>query len=160
MCASIGVTGDPKVGSQPCRTRQCSPTPMPSVRGHGHAAAAPFLNGQMSVSSTPCQYVCKLQCDRRPKVGNQPVRPRHCYPTPLPSVRGHGHAAAAPFLNGQKSVSSTPCQYVCKHRFDRRPKVGNQPCRPRQCYPTSLPSVRGQGHAAAALFLNGQMSVP
>ena len=55
----------PKVGSQPCRSRQCSPTPLPSVRGHGHAAPAPFLNGQMSVSSTPCQYVCKHRCDRR-----------------------------------------------------------------------------------------------
>ena len=83
----------PKVGSQPCRSRQCSPTPLPSVRGHGHAAPAPFLNGQMSVASTPCQCVCKHRCDRRPKVGSQPCRSRQCSPTPLPSVRRHGHAA-------------------------------------------------------------------
>ena len=110
----------PQVGSQPVRPRQCSPTPLPSVRGHGHAAPAPFLNGQMSVASTPCQCVCKHRCDRRPKVGSQPCRSRQCSPTPLPSVRGHGHAAPVPFLNGQMSVSSTPCQYVCKHRCDRR----------------------------------------
>jgi len=104
--------------------------------------------------------VCNHRCNRRPKVGSQPCRSRQCSPTPMPSVRGHGHAAAAPFLNGQKSVLSAPCQYVCEHRCVRRPKVGNQPVSPRQCFQTPLPSVRGHGHAAAAPFLNGQMSVP
>ena len=149
----------PKVGSQPAKSRQCSPTPLPRVRRHVHAAPAPFLNGQKSVSSTPCQYVSKHRCDRRPKVGSQPCRSGHCSPTPLPSVRGHGHAAPAPFLNGQKSVASTPSQDVCKHRSNGRPKVGSQPGRSRQCSPTPLPSVRGHGHAAPAPFLNGQMSV-
>ena len=112
-----------------------------------------------SVVSTPSQCVCKHRCVRRPQVGSQPVRPRQCSPTLLPSVRGHGHAIPAPFLNGQKSVSSTPCQYVCEHRSSRRPKVGSLPCRSRQCSPTPLPSVRGHGHAAPAPFLNGRKSV-
>ena len=138
----------PKVGSQPVRPRHCYPTPWPSVRGHGHAAPAPFLNGQKSVSSTPCQYVWRHRCNRRPKVGSQPCRPRQCSPTPLPSVPGHGHAAPAPFLNGQKSVSSTPCQYVCEHRLDRRPKVGNQPAAYSLRSLTLSQTVRGHGHAA------------
>ena len=149
----------PQVGSQPVRPRQCSPTLLPSVRGHGHAVPAPFLNGQKSVSSTPCQYVCKHRSSRRPKVASQHAKSRQCSPTPLPSVRGHGHAASAPFLNGQKSVASTPCQYVCEHRRDRRPKVGSLPCRSRQCSPTPLPSVRGHGHPAPAPFPNGRKSV-
>jgi hypothetical protein len=96
----------------------------------------------------PRKDECEHRSDRRPKVGSQPVRPRHCYPTPWPSVRGHGHAAPAPFLNGQKSVSSTPCQYVCEHRFDRRPKVGNQPASYSLRSPTLSQTVRGHGHAA------------
>ena len=63
-------------------------------------------------------------------------------------MRGHGHAAPAPFLNGQKSVSSTPCQYVCEHRCNRRPKVGNQPASYSLRSPTLSQTVRGHGHAA------------
>ena len=91
---------------------------------------------------------CEHRRDRRPKVGSQPCRPRQCYPTPWPSVRGHGHAAPAPFLNGQKSVSSTPCQYVWKHRCYRKTKLGKQPARVRHRSRTPSPTVRGHGHAA------------
>jgi len=77
----------------------------------------------------------------------------------LPSVRGHGHAAPAPFLNGQMSVSSTPCQYVCKHRFDL-PKVGNQPAPYSRRSPTLPQTVRGHGHAAPSSSARVYGSLP
>jgi hypothetical protein len=69
---------------------------------------------QKSVAPTaPCPHVCKLRCDRIPKVGKLPAPSRHCSPTLSQTVRGSRHALPLPCTHGRKiGCAHRPCQHA------------------------------------------------
>ena len=78
--------------------------------------------------------MCEHRCDRRPKVGKLPTPSRHRSPTLTPTVRGSRLTPAAASRCSKICPIDRPRRHVCKHRCDRRPKVGKLHCLRRRAH--------------------------
>jgi hypothetical protein len=153
MCASIGVTGDPRAANCP-RRRAIA---LPHSRRLCAAAASlppPLLDARKSVPSTARANMCaSIGVTGYPRSGKLPAPLCHRSPTPIQAVRGGRLTLAAASRCSKICPIDRPRQHVCKHRCDRRPTGGKLHCQRRRAIalPQSLRLRTPTGTVAAAV---------
>jgi hypothetical protein len=135
MCASIGVTGDPRAANCPRRRAIALPHSRrlltPTVRGSRLTPAAASRCSKICPIDRPRQHVCKHRCDRRPTGGKLHCQRRRAIALPQ-SLRLRtptGTVAAAVARWSKIDRVDDRRHYVCQHRRDQRPKVRHTVCR-------------------------------
>jgi hypothetical protein len=157
MCASIRVTGDPKVGKLHCLRRRA--IALPHSRRLCAAAASlppPLLDARKSVPSTARANMCaSIRVTGDPRSANCTV----CAVAPSLSHTRFDCArpraqSPQPLLDGRKSNASTTgttmCASIGATRDPRSPETqGPAHCLPlpRKCSPTLASAARAHGHS-------------
>ena len=130
MCASIGVTGDPRAANCP-RRRAIA---LPHSRRLCAAAASlppPLLDARKSVPSTARANMCaSIGVTGDPRAAN-------CTVSAVAPSLSHSRFDCArpraqspqPLLDGRKSIASTTGATMCASIGDQRPKVRHTVCR-------------------------------